>query len=311
MKILLTGASSFTGYWFATKLISEGHDVTAIFTRENAGAYPPERLKRIGLLGKDVHAVYGCKFGDNTFIKLLKEEKFDVLCHHAAEVTNYKQADFDIVKAVAANTLNIHTVFVALKDTGCKLVITGSVFEDINKVDDSNQSQKHFSGYGLSKSISSDLFHYYARQFDVNIGKFIISNPFGAFEEKRFLNYLITGWLNNESRSVNTPDYVRDNIHVELLASYYAYFIEQVAVSKDPVMSLAPSGYIETQGDFAARVAYEMSTRLNKDCIVLNNEQKDFSEPLTLFNSDKIVEIESRFDAQKAWDELAAFYMAG
>ena len=310
MKILLTGASSFTGYWFATKLISEGHDVTAIFTRGNAGAYPPERLKRIGLLGKDVHAVYGCKFGDNTFIELLKEEKFDVLCHHAAEVTNYKQADFDIVKAVAANTLNIHSVFVALKNTGCKLVITGSVFEDINKVDD-HLSQKHFSGYGLSKSISSDLFHYYARQFGVNIGKFIISNPFGAFEEKRFLNYLITGWLNNESRSVNTPDYVRDNIHVELLAGYYAYFIEKVAVSKNPVMSLAPSGYIETQGDFAARVAYEMSTRLNKDCVVLNNEQKDFSEPLTLFNPDKIVEIESHFDAQKAWDELAAFYTAG
>lgn len=310
MKILLTGASSFTGYWFANKLLSRGHHVTTIFTKENLDAYPPERVKRIDSLGKDVHSVYGCKFGDAKFIELLKREKFDVLCHHAAEVTDYKRPDFDIVEAVSANTSNIYPVFMALRDTGCKLVITGSVFEDINKVND-NLPQKHFSGYGLSKSISSDLFHYYAKQFDVNIGKFIISNPFGAFEEKRFLNYLITGWLNGESRSVNTPDYVRDNIHVELLAQYYTYFIEQIVISKNPVMTLAPSGYIETQGEFAARVANEMRTRLNKECIVVNNEQKDFSEPLSLFNKDKVSEIEAGFEAQKAWDDLAAFYLKG
>lgn len=307
MKILFTGGSSFTGYWFIKKLVSSGHEVTAIFTRENSKVYAPERFRRIEGVEKITKPHFGIKFGDPEFVELLKEGKFDVLCHHAAEVSNYKNPDFDIAGAINSNTKNIYQVFEALAATACKLVVTGSVFEDINKVQD-NLPQKHYSGYGLSKSMSYELFLYYAKLFEVRIGKFVISNPFGAFEEKRFLNYLITGWIRGETRSVNTPLYVRDNIHVELLADYYAYFIERMATSKDSPITFAPTGYIETQGEFAARVAKEMKSRLNKDCIVANNEQTDFSEPLSLFNRDRVIEIEESFDANKAWDDLAKFY---
>ena len=40
MKILFTGASSFTGYWFAKQLASAGHEVFALFRRQ------PERISR-------------------------------------------------------------------------------------------------------------------------------------------------------------------------------------------------------------------------------------------------------------------------
>ena len=33
MKILFTGASSFTGYWFIRELAAAGHEVTAIFRK--------------------------------------------------------------------------------------------------------------------------------------------------------------------------------------------------------------------------------------------------------------------------------------
>lgn len=307
MKILFTGGSSFTGYWFIQKLVGCGHEVTAVFTRESSKAYAPERFKRIEGVEKIAKSYYGIKFGDPEFVELLADGGFDVLCHHAAEVSNYKNPDFDIAEAIKSNTKNIYQVFEVLTAAACKLVVTGSVFEDINKVQD-NLPQKHYSGYGLSKSMSYELFLYYAKLFEVKIGKFVISNPFGAFEEKRFLNYLITGWINGETRSVNTPLYVRDNIHVELLADYYAYFIEKMATSVNPILTFAPTGYIETQGEFAVRVAKEMRSRLNKDCIVINNNQTDFSEPLSLFNGDTIKEIEENFDANKAWDDLANFY---
>jgi nucleoside-diphosphate-sugar epimerase len=38
MRILLTGASSFTGYWFAQELVAAGHAVTATF-RVTEGSY--------------------------------------------------------------------------------------------------------------------------------------------------------------------------------------------------------------------------------------------------------------------------------
>ena len=39
MKLLLTGCSSFTGYWFAKCLAEAGHEVVATLTRDSAEAY--------------------------------------------------------------------------------------------------------------------------------------------------------------------------------------------------------------------------------------------------------------------------------
>ena len=45
MKVLFTGASSFTGYWFVKELASAGHEVVAIF-RRGPDDYPDELRKR-------------------------------------------------------------------------------------------------------------------------------------------------------------------------------------------------------------------------------------------------------------------------
>jgi UDP-glucose 4-epimerase len=42
MKILFTGGSSFTGYWFVKELALAGHDVVALFRRQLQG-YPDDR----------------------------------------------------------------------------------------------------------------------------------------------------------------------------------------------------------------------------------------------------------------------------
>lgn len=36
MKVLFTGASSFTGFWFVRELAAAGHDVTALFRKPAA-----------------------------------------------------------------------------------------------------------------------------------------------------------------------------------------------------------------------------------------------------------------------------------
>ena len=49
MRILLTGASSFTGAWFAAALASDGHQVTGTLQRR-IGDYGNLEARRIAML---------------------------------------------------------------------------------------------------------------------------------------------------------------------------------------------------------------------------------------------------------------------
>lgn len=305
MKILFTGSSSFSGYWFIKTLAEKGHDVYSIFTRKRVDDYHETRKQRIQRVISTSTPVWECSFGDEKFLSLLDNE-FDVLCHHAADVTNYKSDDFDFIKAVQNNTSNIKQVFEKLRNTSCKTVIlTGSVFEQ----NEGTGSFKAFSPYGLSKGLTADVFRYYAENNDVNLGKFVIPNPIGPFEEFRFTAFLMNQWKNNEIPCVKTPKYVRDNIHVSLLAETYNYFVKQVANDGQPFQKINPSGYVGTQGEFTKIFSEEMQKRTALACEFTLNDQKDFTEPRIRVNYHKADEIIEDWDEQKAWDEMADYYM--
>src|SRR6185436_4524078 len=107
------------------------------------------------------------------------------------------------------------------------------------------------------------------------LGKFVIPNPFGPYEEPRFCNYLMQSWFKGEVPTVRTPLYVRDNIPVDLMAAAYAEFTAQLP-SRHGVTKLNPSFYVESQGAFAARFASEMESRLGLPCPVALLEQREF-----------------------------------
>ena len=89
-----------------------------------------------------------------------------------------------------------------------------------------------FSPYGLSKGLTAEIVRYRCREFGLHYRKFVIPNPFGPLEEPRFCAYLTRSWRKGEVVRVNTPDYVRDNIHVSLLAAAYAKFVGEMAAEK-------------------------------------------------------------------------------
>ena len=68
-------------------------------------------------------------------------------------------------------------------------------------------------------------------------GKFVIPNPFGPLEEPRFCAYLVRTWKKGETARVNTPLYVRDNIHVSLLARLTLNSLAKWAREKDATSS--------------------------------------------------------------------------
>ena len=303
MKILFTGASSFTGYWFVRELVAAGHEVTATF-RQPAGEYGDVRARRVASLANCCQPVHGVPFGSAEFIELLNRGSFDVLCHHAADVTNYKSADFNTVEALAGNTRHLAPVLAAFAGTGGRgVVLTGTVFE--NGEGAGSDDLPAFSPYGLSKGLTSEAFRYYTRAAGLPLAKFVIPNPFGPFEEPRFTAYLARTWFANKPASVETPDYVRDNIHVSLLARCYAKFVAGVPYPRG-FTKLNPSGYIESQGAFAQRVARELRPRLGLPCELELKVQTKFTEPRIRINTD--VPDAIKFDESAAWDDIANYY---
>jgi nucleoside-diphosphate-sugar epimerase len=305
MKILLTGGSSFTGYWFVRELASAGHEVTALFRRRPQDYSDDLRRRRVVDLTDICRPVFGISFGDDRFLQLIRDDSWDLLCHHAAEVTDYKSPNFNAAAAVENNTHRLPLVLERLKESGCnKVVLTGTVFE--NDEGTGSTPLSAFSPYGLSKGLTWQMFRYYARARQISLGKFVIPNPFGPFEETRgFTHFLIKNWFSGATPLVNTPSYVRDNIHVSLLAKAYAHFAVNMA---EGMSRINPSGYIESQGSFAYRLAREMRDRLGLKCAFELKEQREFTEPRTRINTDAADVRFHDWSERAAWDEMADYY---
>ncbi len=306
MRILFTGASSFTGYWFARELVQAGHELTCPL-RGRLEDYAGVRRRRAEALKSLVRFLPGTSFGAEGFLKLARDGSWDVLCHHAAEVTNYKSPEFDAQAALHHNTLNLPGVLEALKSGGVPaMVLTGTVFESGEGAGD--EPLRAFSPYGLSKTLTWEMFLYYCTRAELPLGKFVIPNPFGPLEEERFTGYLMSNWREGRIAAVKTPAYVRDNIPVDLLASMYRQFVETVAARKPPLSRFNPSGYVSEQGAFAQRVARETQARLDWACELELWQQTDFSEPLRRINREPAAPLAPAWDETAFWDAFAEFY---
>ncbi|HTJ57028.1 MAG TPA: NAD(P)-dependent oxidoreductase [Devosiaceae bacterium] len=305
MRFLLTGGSSFTGSWFARELASAGHQVVAVF-RGASKSYESIRGDRVRGLEGLVEPVWETEFGDPRFLDIAASQDFDALLHHAAEMTDYRSWDFDPLAATARNTRSVRKLLEVLAGRGCrKLILTGSVFEPYEGVGD--PEQRAFNPYGLSKHLSFELFRLEAERLQLSLGKFVIPNPFGPLEEMRFTSYLAREWAAGRVASVGTPAYIRDNIHVSLLARAYRRLCENLPAG--PGLTRArPSGYVESQAAFARRFAAEIGTRTGWSCRLEEAVQTAFPEPLFRTNIERAQQLDPDWSETAAWDQLSQYY---
>jgi UDP-glucose 4-epimerase len=306
MKVLLTGASSFTGYWFARALNEAGAHVVAPLRDAVANYRDGARAQRVRRLSEAAEIVEAAPFGSDRFIDLAAAGGYGVLCHHAARVGDYRSPDFDVPAALQENTANLRAVLEPLARDGLNsVVMTGSVFEQNEGAGETPLAA--FSAYGLSKGLTAEVVRHRCREFGLRYGKFVIPNPFGPLEEPRFCAYLVRTWRKGEIARVNTPSYIRDNIHISLLAAAYAKFVGEMGGGKGRD-KLNPSGYVETQGAFAERFAVAMRPRLGMECAIELAKQTDFSEPLMRVNVDSAERYLGGWNEAAAWDEAAESY---
>ena len=314
MRILFTGASGFSGFHLAKSLAAQGHEVICTLQRDLA-SYTQLRGQRVKALQGIVRLAEGMTFGEEPFLELIRQSApLDLLCHHAADVTNYQSPDFDPFRALKNNTHKLTDVLSRLKQAGtAAIVLTGTHFEPNEGKGD--ELLRAVSPYGLSKGLTWEMFRYYCHIAGVPLAKFVMPTPFGPWEfasseGRGFTSYLMGMWKDGKPAQVKTPDYVRDNCHISLIALSYGAFAQRALSRCRESIKINPSGYVEKQGDFADRVAREVSVRTGWRCEVQKVEQNDFSQPLIRTNFEPAAPQFPEWIEARAWDEFVQFYCA-
>jgi len=304
MRILLTGASSFSGLWFARMLAEAGHTVVAAL--RSSGYEDSLRKARAERVAQYAELVPDAPFGGVAFTDLIVHRgPFDVLCHHGAEAAGHKRPDFDVEGAVRANTWRMDETLAAFKAAGgTRLVITGSVFEQDEGRGE--EPRRAFSPYGLSKTLTSQAFGEGAQCAGLAFVKFVIPNPFGPFEAQTFQRHVMTAWREGRTPRVTHPFYERDNVPVGLLARVYA-----AAAEGKLGAHVSPSFYAGPVGAFFQRMAAEVAPRTGWACGLELADSQSFDEPRARTNTQPVDPdaydwVESRF-----WDAYARYYAEG
>jgi nucleoside-diphosphate-sugar epimerase len=253
---------------------------------------------------KVAEIVPAAAFGTDAFIDLLGRG-FDVLCHHAAEATNYKAADFDVQAAVAGNTLNAAAILRAATDAGVqRLVLTGSAFEEGEGK--GTEPRVAFSPYGLSKTLTARAFQAECDAAGLPMVKFVIPNPFGPYEAQTFQRVVMTRWREGQAIHVSHPFYGRDNVPVDLLAAVYARSATGALGAH-----VSPSYYAGLVGDFFQRMATEVRPRTGWACDLTLAEGQVSNEPLERLNLQPVDPAGYGWSESAFWDAYAGYYAAG
>lgn len=306
-NLLLTGVSSFTGFWFAKKLRAKGFNIICPLPRSK-GDYFDIKSIRIQNLEDDITLVFDCPIGSKKF-KALLNKKYEAICLHAAHVTDYQSSKFDLLFSLTQNLNDIEYILEQSMDNGTKSIIwTSSIFEDV--IDKNDEDFDYYKvpwlKYALSKKTSYTIVKHLALSIGLNFVRFVIPNPFGPFEDQKLCFHLTKSLMQGNDFIIKTPDYVRDMIHIEKLAEIY---VKQILHRNETSFKeCRPSEYRMKIFDFAKLLTSKYNRFHNTDHEIGKIKQDIFNEPLELLNSEFKSASRKSKDNDDLWHNYFGFY---
>ena len=293
-RVLFTGLSSFTGYWFTEKLAEKGHKVVGCLSK-NTSDYNSDQNERLNQANSNIRIEQNVSFGSESFLQLVSDFKPEVFSFHHAFVTGYKDPSFNVDNAISNNLNNYEEVIKRLAESGCKqIIMTRSIFEKgLGKTD----VEIDISPYGHSKRKTFEIFSQ-AVPKDIKLRSFVICNPVGRYEGNNLTSYLIKCWIEGKPASLMQPKLVRDFVPIELLSNSYAQFIE---ANKQMII---PS-YLPVSNYEYARKIGDITRKLKniQTPIDIANEKYEQNEAFVRTGIDK-VDFTNKVQEELFWEEF-------
>lgn len=303
MKVLFTGVSSFTGFWIANYFANNGCVVDAILTKKSLNEYDSLRIARLSNLQSNINLIFDCKFGDNTFLSLLKNNKYEIIIHHASYVNNYNSNSFDWKLATNENTYNIENVVEEISvNPNAIFAFSSTVFEKGGL-----EMDQPINKYALSKKNSKDIIEFFCFKNKIKFTNVYIPNPFGPFEDLKLNHYILNSWQQGNEVIIKTPSYIRDFLPVDLLA--ISYFDHIISLQKKNALksSFSPSGYKMTINNYLSFLANKLYLLTGEKKFYKSETQENYNEPIELVNEFKVLTNEN-WDENRFWIQYFNYY---
>lgn len=214
MKICVTGGAGFIGSHIVDKFISLGHSVTVI---DNLSTGKMENVN------KNAHFIK-LDINDEEIHKIFENEKFDIVCHQAAQMNVRFSVDNPIEDA-RTNIIGSLNLYEACKNTGVKKIIFassgGTIYgEQIYFPADEEHPTNPCSPYGIAKLSNEKYLYYYNVSYGIKIVSLRYGNVYGPRQnpkgEAGVVAIFIGKMLNNEQPIINGDGLItRDYIYID------------------------------------------------------------------------------------------------
>jgi hypothetical protein len=291
INVLLTGVTSFSGSHFAFELLKSGHNVVG-FTR-NKSSWNKEQNDRISWIKKQFPKFEILSSAETS---KLRSAKIGTLCFHGANCENYQSLDFNVEVAIteyfeiANHLLSIYP--------NANVFHTGTFSEPNEST--GNLPRRSFNPYSTSKTKIWQILNETTQ--NIKIAKYVMPNPFGPLESRRFTDYLIRSWALNQEAIIKFPFYVRDYVPIDLLRKHYVKSLEIFEKNNVRVRRFYPSMYAETNEAFAYRYKRELELRTTLSPKLKSDLNSKHAEPIIRINSENCRLIVDSWTEEESWN---------
>ncbi len=214
MKILVTGGAGFIGSHITDAYINLGHSVTIL---DNFSSGKRENVNpKAKVIEADIN--------DDNISDIFKNEKFDVISHHAAQMNVRVSVDNPKFDA-NTNIIGSINVFEAAKQSGVKKIIFassgGTIYGEQEKFPaDEDDRKAPCSPYGISKLSTEHYLFYYQSVYGIDRVVLRYGNVYGARQnphgEAGVVAIFINKMLSGEQPIINGDGLItRDYIYID------------------------------------------------------------------------------------------------
>jgi nucleoside-diphosphate-sugar epimerase len=307
MRVLLTGATSFTGAHICQTIRSSGIEVWATLTG------PKESYKKDALAVRRMEFasphqwLESCPFGSKAFLKALKDQNFSVLINHGAAIHGYRNELFDYRASVLSALNQLEETLSLAQRSGCKLLLhSGTVFESTTQL-------PAISPYGVAKSMIWEAIRYFSQREKIPVAKVAIPNPVGPLESSdRLTSVFMQKWSRGETFNLSTPTHVVDFLPAPWLARVYLRCIQRLSSGQayEEFEIQRPSGWILSNQDWLNLLVFQAKERVSfaRPHFTISKNLASSVNLRSRVNDQPVPELQQTKEIELFWNDLFDYY---